>query len=1127
MGHSKTVTETYVASYSYPLFNADDRLNSYLSAELDYTSNSEIEQSEYMKRYYTPSRFRNYRSYLRWWENHGNANVFGRIQATFYGDPTVDNLVVTNAIKPYAYMKAGAKDFLVYSTALNYFSEDAWIKHLATKQGKASWVYQELAYAYTISFPTDTRIKATFSKIPDADKETYPDSKDWVVEGSLPTYTPNSRFLECAYSYAITKTRQETTIDKDGKEIVVTVPYDERHYGYYTYQEGSGIPKLDSIIANSGTHPRGTFFPVIPIRTNTAWYTGDAAERISDSLRFLEIYSRYKDKPDPYPALINNLVSGINEGSISDIDYMTLVHGVTLNSRNQADLKYMYNFFLNLHVNEALSRGEDPLEVWNPRPTYVGSNYFGAFIEKCVHKWNTHEGGRSIWKRIRNIDNSFHHHLNITCASSNLNYDYSWAQSQYFEANGKFRPDAKVGQYGVLTGTYKYTWTEMVQVYDDEGNPKYHWSGDDESGEMVPTLEPKEFSIPFTFTLFCYQISADRWHFIDFVCLELTNHIYAGKTIITTAYEAVTDNSQTSSVTHDFTNDFAYDQLYYDEIEKKKKYRENQSWKSIFSFIKEYLVSPEEEVAEDFRKNNPTKWLNLTFQYGTGLPDSTSPFIVPFELNTFNEMGARTQMDIINGGLFLICNCWEQVTYKKKWYQRGFFKYFGGFVLQMVGFAVHFVLPGIGALIYTVGGLYNLMVVTGIALKILQKTLTLIFGKRIGMFIYNAFKTVVLIIAAVLCQCWRIPVFGWILYAIGAAVTFAVVAGDAWANGEDPWKAMLRGVTAATATATAGLISGYFTPAGTLAAPASGATGAGATVGSVAAETATTSFGSQLWNAGYTAVSNTFTGAATQGGITLAQAGGRIAGAFAGAAINSFGNALIDGQSFSEALKSGALSGSIAGLGAAISAGVSAFNNGLVSPEEQMQNLNLLSVEQALHAEESVAMGSDVLGGLMESQQFASDHLGYFDYFKNFAVSQSRRLLFNPSTYINIIKGSQEEQYFHKLAELENDYTEFNNALKAVQDCLDTLTSQMNSYVTAQYVCRMQLAAGRLFTIFPEVTGGMGEEEFVQFATSVDMPTSVTMSVGTFVENKLTMDGYAPDRLYYNQQEVSWAIGED
>ena len=527
---SKKHTETYVASYSYPLFDADNRMNSFLSAMLDYTSNSQIEQSAYMRDYYTPARFRNYRAFLNWWNNSGNSNVFGKIQAKFYGDPTVDNVSVANAIRSYISFREGATNFAVYSTSLNFFSEDAWIRHLATQQGKEAWIYQPDEYAYTISYPTDSSIKATFTKIPENQKEEYPDSSTWIIQGALPTYTPNSRFLEISYSYLTVTEEDEVTI-VDGKTVVIHHTVYKDYYGYMDYQEGSGIPYLDSIIANSGTVAAGTFFPVIPIRTNTAWYTGDKATRINNTLRFLEIYDSLKNRADPYGSFKASLTENI-QGSLGDIDYMTLVHGVTLNTKDQSDLKYIYTFFLNLHVNEALSRGEDPLTVWNPRSTYVGSNFFGAFVENTVHKWHINEGGKSSWFRKGDIGSSFHHHLNITCASSNLNYDYHWAMSEYFEANGKFRPDAKVNDYGVLTGSFVYTWTTMEPDTDNEGNVITHWDEDTQSS--VVSYHAVEHSIPFTFTLFCHQESEDRWRFTLYVCLELTNHIYAGKSIITT-----------------------------------------------------------------------------------------------------------------------------------------------------------------------------------------------------------------------------------------------------------------------------------------------------------------------------------------------------------------------------------------------------------------------------------------------------------------------------------------------------------------------------------------------------------------------------------------------------------------
>ena len=879
----------------------------------------------------------------------------------------------------------------------------------------------------------------------------------------------------------------------NGQPTEVTTTVYATYYGYYVYQEGSGITYLDSLIANSGTSASGTFFPVIPIRTNTAWYTGDKATRISNTLRFLEIYDSIKNRVDPYAALRTSLANNIQEGSLSDIDYMTLIHGVTLNTTNQSDLKYIYTFFLNLHINEALSKGRDPLAVWNPRPTYVGSNYFGAFIENTVHKWHTNDGGKKTFFRINDIGQSFHHKFNITCSSSNLNYEYSWAMSEYFEANGKFRPDAKVGEYGVQTLSNKYTWTTEEQEVEMDGE-----------GSVIRTYTVTvTHSIPFTFTAFCYQASEDRWRFTLFVCLELTNYIYAGKSIITTAYEAVTDNSQVTSVTHNFVNDFAYDQYYWDEVAKANKLRSGYSWKSIFSeVLGRAVLTSEEDVAEDFRTQNPFQWLTLTFKYGTGLPDSTSPFIVPFELNTFNEVGARVQTDITNGGLFLVCNCWVQVTYKKKWYQKGIFKSFGGLFGIALGALISFVLPAIGTTLIVVSTVVGSITLGAKLLTIARKILVSIFGEKFGKWVYTIIKLVVYVVVAI-----------WAPYAL-PFVAAGVAASETYAQTGSLSKSIGMG---AIAGISAYVMQQGFEYAGDVA---------------NAGETGTLDAVSNSAQSAYNSADGFFTGVSdgmSAGMDVMSETMSSIAGnptalgIFAGGTavaglVQGLGSTLVNGGAFKDALTTGLVQGAIAGISTLVTlGGADLFKQLFTSEEDKL----LLEVSHTYYTEENIVQGEEILGGLANANYGVMQDPSFFD---KVAGLISKKLL-NMDSVTELATQSSETRYMRKLARLQNDYDEWLNAYQNYQNVTNTIQSQITSTVTAEHVAKLQASSGRLLTMFPDSLGNLSCENVLSFATTCEIPLVCTMSVSTYTEDRLTLiGGYAPEPLYFNQEFLAWAL---
>lgn len=943
---SGSKTKYYVASSLSPIFDGENRINQFEAAMLDYTANSPIEMSEYMKQYFNSSRLRGYRGWLNYWKTHKYTDEFGSITSSFYGDADINNERAAEGLKQILNPPSN-KELFVYRTVLNYFSEDFWIKYLATQQGHADWVYQEYDLDYEVEYPTANTIKAVFE-----------DGR--VIEGSLPSYTAATRFLELSYSYIVTITEETEVppIEPDGETSVITTTTYRYEYGYYHYKEGDGNSILDSLIQNNGITAEYSFFPVLPLRTNTAWYSGTKSDLINEALDYLTIMGEKDPEESYYDKLKTACTDGMKEGNIGDIDYITLILGVSINSTHQSDLKYLYNFFLNLHVNFSIANGLDPSEAWQYKNLYGG---YGV-----IQQWHS-----CASKRARDYRDSdeFYYQFSINNASSNLNYIYRWGGSDYAEANGKFKPDAKIGEYGVLSGEFSYSWQEQVPATDSEGNIIVRH---DEDGTHV-VYETVTYTQIYSITLFCRQYSETRWRFVAFIDLNLKNLIYAEKSIRTDAYDAICDAESLGSVTHDFSMDFP------------------------------------ETVPNDIARQ-------YTFKYVDAVGDPTTAFVVPLEWNTFMEIGTRDQLEVSYGSQFLIFNCW--VKKKIKWYQQGFFSIFFSFVGVVISGGLIPILPTIGIVGLTFFGTVLVMAAAAVMAEITLKILTGIFGQQIGTFLYNLVPT---ILNFVIRYVSAIPVVGWIAAVIAAAISFAWASGNALNNGATLWEAFLQGSTSA-------IVSG----------------------------------GSQI-------VSNS-----------------PIAGSVAVGVGNTI-SGLIQGDSFGEALLSGVFSGVFSGISQNFQQIADFFDIPLLE-----DSTNVSTVELQQQAQNS----------LLET------------FWNDFLLS---KVIQNPFTYVQLLGMSAQEATYHKLANLEGDFQEFNNAAQSAQSVLNILLAQQDSVITAEFVCKLQTNVGRALSLFPSMLGDMSPDSFYTMALNCDIPTSVTSSISTFVENKLTLSGYSPEILYYTQ----------
>lgn len=1013
MGLFSSKTKYYVSSSTFPLFNPDQRINGFEAAMLDYTSNSTLEQYEYLKNYYDTSRLRDIRGLINWADRSGYHNTMGKISTLFYGDAQFDNNTVTAALKQYVSVSAN-QTLQVYATSLNRFSEDFWLKHLATQQGKANLFFEGTGVDYTVDFPTTNTIRATFSN-------------GQVVQGSIPDQANTYRYLEICYSI---ETSTQTTVNGT---IVTNITYS---YGYYDYRENSGSAAFDTLIKNNGIVGTKSFYPVIPIRTDTAWFTGTNATHINNILKQLHLYKRNELlTTTPYEKLKATISEGISKsgnGSLGDIDYMTIILGIPINTRNSSDARYLFEFFYNLYANYSLMKGNVPQVQSAGVSVYSGKgalrDYFNElFTNLGYSRTTTTRSGKSFFSWVKrnsyvSEDYGFSK-FNIYNAKSNLNLTYDWGHAGYFEANGKWKPNAKISECGVLAGLYRHTWTQWDPKTDSEGNIIYHETS---SGQYEPVYELNTYSCDINLVLFCKQTSTNRWKFVLFSGLSLQNLVYHGKSVYTDAYADVKDSSQTTQLEHNFTED---SDGTYDDYK-------------IFSF--KYVEEP---------------------------GDGNSAFIVPLEQNTFYEIGVPAELDISYGCQNLICNCW--VKKKVKWYNRGWFSV----ALSFVGMSLTWWSPTAWtyfAVIFTV-------TLTAKALELLNKICVTIFGESFGNSVYKALIIVVKVVLQILATIFfylgnAIPIF-YIFWAICIVLYATITAAEYVRQGYDLWDAVKAGVIEGTGAA----IGSMGAALGGVGAGASGA--AGSTAGAAAGSTASGIAG------------------------TIGNVGIAAATSFASTFVTTAGNAWLNGESFGSAFRSGLKQGVIAGVASGLFKGMGNLYNG-----------------HSFLGTEVTSPGIDI--GLKDNINESIANNGLGSTVGTLAVGALKYTLTNPNTYAKLISATAAERIYHKLANMENDYQEFNNKLGSAYKSLNVMNFLLNSLLTAELVAVMQACIGKQ-TTEGNVTDIDPEAWLTQAtATGHDQLKIVLCGPSFFVDNKLSVLGYTPYPLHYTQQDFDLVFTE-
>lgn len=159
----------------------------------------------------------------------------------------------------------------------------------------------------------------------------------------------------------VTKTTT-TTVSPEFIELTRTVRIDTRDTlvqswsptDVFIYRIGSGNPALDALV---NTPPAGNeYYPFIPCRINNKYVS-----ELTDPIPFEQAGKAYKKITN---SKLTKLIEDIDDNpSVGDIDYAYVAFGVSLNVRENACRKYLYNYFEELRQSQIADVGD--YTIWS------------------------------------------------------------------------------------------------------------------------------------------------------------------------------------------------------------------------------------------------------------------------------------------------------------------------------------------------------------------------------------------------------------------------------------------------------------------------------------------------------------------------------------------------------------------------------------------------------------------------------------------------------------------------------------------------------------------------------------------------------------------------------------------
>lgn len=294
----------------------------------------------------------------------------------------------------------------------------------------------------------------------------------------------------------------------------------------FIYEVGTGNAVLDALVSEADASGFQEFFPFMPIRINNVSITEPVYEDAYEATK--KAYRRaYQGKS------FDKLVETVEENeSIDDIDYAYLCFGASLNVKENACRKYIFNFMEKMIPFQSGGSGS----VMSQLAANVAA--YNAALEE-LEEWENTDWSSSNFGTIPprptlpSVSPPPVNTIRLNDDTFGFDYRLSWVHAEIKQFSGRFDTDLTVA------GNQQAT---VDQVLLRKG-PDYTWSVRDtfntRNGESIRMISN---TIPSMYIY--WQVSSTSYRRMQIWGFVSQNFIYGGKAVTITSSEALDDTDE-------------------------------------------------------------------------------------------------------------------------------------------------------------------------------------------------------------------------------------------------------------------------------------------------------------------------------------------------------------------------------------------------------------------------------------------------------------------------------------------------------------------------------------------------------------------------------------------------------
>lgn len=504
-----------------------------------------------------------FRSFFRWARRTENFGKIGMPTGSLATAGAVNTLAVANAIA-----EATGKSAWVQSAQIRSADYDMWVEqyilNYAPAMANTEWsadinddgsliTIKWFGAGFTVFSPANFDFKAqyvmayynevageTLGTINYSDEvnigtEAFPSTNGWTYEGKTELGTwSEATYSKLTYVGAVSGgasynqqfmfLREETApLSRQYQLASRTITgLDHSSPKVFIYKIGSGNTALDRLITPTGS--LGEFFPSFPVRVNRTFLGKDTF-----GSTFAQTKKAFKKATG---GKIEKLIEQLEDNKDLDkIDAAYVTFGVSLNVKENACKRYLFQFFRNLSQTQA--GGPSAYRTWRDAVSHQEDVYDTWLTWKAAQADSDNPLYGDPEPPRPNIPTLQRNSFRVTTQASELPFQYntdtriSWIYIEEGAGAGLGKTGAKKGE----------CWFQQLQT--DYAVQKYFSS---------TSAGTNNFMVPITRIRLFWQVDANTHRYLDIVGMEHSSYLYGAKATTTTAAEALLDTEESGFI---------------------------------------------------------------------------------------------------------------------------------------------------------------------------------------------------------------------------------------------------------------------------------------------------------------------------------------------------------------------------------------------------------------------------------------------------------------------------------------------------------------------------------------------------------------------------------------------------